>query len=419
MCAQGSSPVKFSIPDSTVWRAVYPCEQVGVNRPRANSFAPAGLTACRGPTSRSMAAPQILATLPVLAVLLILAASGCARSVKVTSHPYLVAVRYDVEPVFAAHGFPQAMDVIQGDFATIAEFGFPTALLQHIDPMDHPALLEGANEAGVRVILPVADAGFAQGGKPLGSQGSGKRMRTGRPAPPGWCTHPAFAGLVSRGSFGPILSAQAGVLSLNSDENGMPWIGRVAQADPGEPRPAALATLDTRALPLGSENSLLEGYLAWFHAGLASGQTGGLIVDRYRRPSGDPPGVIAPGEEPSPARAAAIKKLVDRARHWGPRLCRLAAQPVADRGENSTGFQVTALVGERRRYVLVFNPSLDRYGRGEVRLPELIAGVPAARAVEVPPSTSAAAGRVIDARGGRLTIPVTLRPGDAALFEVF
>ena len=167
------------------------------------------------------------------------------------------------------------------------------------------------------------------------------------------------------------------------------------------------------------DSSMVERLLADFHAGLIGGHMAGLVVDRYRRPIGDPPALVTSDDPPSPAHAAAVKKLLTRAKHWGPRLCRLVPEPMTACDLDADGVTVTALIGGPRRYVLVFNPSLEHYGRGEVRLPASIGGAPAARAVGVPASATVAAGGVFNVRQGRITIPVMLRPGDAALYEIF
>jgi hypothetical protein len=78
-----------------------------------------------------------------------------------------------------------------------------------------------------------------------------------------------------------------------------------------------------------------------------------------------------------------------------------------------------ALVRGKRRFVLVLNRSMERYARGNVLLPENLGGKAVTRAVEVPPSPAKAAGRVIEPQRGRITLPAALRPGDAALFEIF
>lgn len=106
-------------------------------------------------------------------------------------------------------------------------------------------------------------------------------------------------------------------------------------------------------------------------------------------------------------------------RHWGTRLYGFSAEPIANVTTDGINVQVTALERGRRRYVLVLNPAADRYARGRVLLPTMIGGAVANRAVEVLPSCDRAGGHVVDATRGRIALSVVLRPGDAALFEVF
>jgi hypothetical protein len=147
--------------------------------------------------------------------------------------------------------------------------------------------------------------------------------------------------------------------------------------------------------------------------------TAGLLLDRYRGLPGDGHAFTPPAEAFTPEQAAAIEALLARARKWGPRLLGLAAEPILGVVPGGPDVQLTALMRGAQRYVLVSNPSMDQYARGQVVLPGSIGGMPAHRAVEVPPTSGRVAGRVSDARGGRIALSVTLRPGDAALFEMF
>jgi hypothetical protein len=179
-----------------------------------------------------------------------------------------------------------------------------------------------------------------------------------------------------------------------------------------------MAIIDARALRDGPPGMAVERLLAKYHAALGAGQTGGVIVDRYMRLPGVPPGLTSPDEPLLPAHSSAIAALIQRARSWGPRLSALPARPLVSETDSSW-LTVTAFGRGARLYVLVFNTSEERFAREEVRLPASILDRSALRAVEVPPSTDCGAGRVIYAQRGQLLLPVELRPGDAALFEVF
>ncbi len=348
-----------------------------------------------------------------------LAIAGCAAAPKAATHRYILAVRYDVEPVLVGRDRHEALDLVRDDFNTIAKLGFTSALLWHVDPLDRGELLELAGDAGITIFMPGPDAGFVRCEYSRGPLDPGTVIGTVVGEPPRWCKHPAFAGLVSGQAFGADPAGRPRTLSLAVDANRIPWVRRLGGSG-GDGFPGwELTTIDTAGLQPDNEASLLQGYLARFHTGLAARRTAGLIVDRYRRTAGDPPGLTAAGQRFTPTESAAIKQLLIRARQWGPRLRELAARPLAVPGGGQADLKVTALTGQRRRYVLVFNSSADRYRRGEVRLPESIGKAPVVRAVEVPPSAGSPLGRVLDGQGGPITLPVTLRPGDAILFEVF
>jgi hypothetical protein len=183
-----------------------------------------------------------------------------------------------------------------------------------------------------------------------------------------------------------------------------------------EPRPAVI---DSRTVRDGPPGAAIERLLTQYHEALFAGQTGGVIVDRFMRLPGDPPGLTSPDDPLLPAHTAAIAELVQRARCWGPRLRGLSAVPLDAAISDSSRLTTTAFGHGARRHVLVFNRSADRFARQEVRLPASVLGASVQRAVEVPPSSARGAGRVIQAQRGQLTLPVELRPGDAALFEIF
>ena len=54
------------------------------------------------------------------------------------------------------------------------------------------------------------------------------------------------------------------------------------------------------------QGSATEQWLAQFHEGLAAGRTAGVVVERYRRPPGDPPDLATDHGPLPPARAAAL-----------------------------------------------------------------------------------------------------------------
>jgi len=274
---------------------------------------------------------------------------GCSvPRVAVDNGPYLIAVRYDVEPRLLGLENAARVDRIQRDLQAITGMGFNTVMLRHVEEAESASLRVSAAECGLRCLpLPV-------GGEKV------------------------------------------------------------------EPRVGGWAILDTAALDSGAAGSPLEGILAQYHAGLSAGQTEGVVVDRFFRFPGDPPGLASADDAPlTPARRAAIDELIQRARSWGPRIHQL--QPLSNTASvaASEELKLTTLVRGRRVYFLLVNTSTERYARCDVFLPEKVQGMTVSRVVEVPAAMDRGAGRVIHAQRGRITLPVTLRPCDAALFEVF
>ena len=356
-------------------------------------------------------------------VFALLAASfGCAamprftRSTPEVAGRYLVAMRYDVAPV-AARESPNTAGALVHDFQKIAELGFADVVIRHLDEGNRQAVLSAANRAGLMAVLPSR---------------KGKHYVTTGTLPDGCPDVESLARtVIAETAKQPALvptgidcgatdrtARRARSLCANLSRLGTPCVV-FGKASPAEGKDA-LIVIDTALEATGPDRSLLESWLAQYHRGLLAGRTAGLVVDRYRRMPGDPPGLAGSSGGPrSPAQAATIRELITRARSWGPRINRLAAGPIAATPSAGLKVQVTGLERPPRRYVLVFNPSPEHYARGQVALPETAGGARLSRAVEVPASKTELAGRVFKAATGRILLPVTLRPGDAALFELF
>lgn len=356
--------------------------------------------------------------LPVVALGLglALASGGCATVTPPPASPYLIAVRYDVEPRFVGSERPAAISTIRRDFHAIAERGFNGVVLHHVDDADRLAMLDIASGTGLKALIP--DRRFERyvliGLLPTGLPDVPELVRA---LPRTLTDHPALDALTVSAGRGPNAIRRAATVAavLRMRRLGCVLLGKNSRPADTE----GLVMIDAAVVDADQRGSLLQRLLAQFHAGLGDGFTSGLVVDRFR-PLPGYRSVMAPLGEPfTPAQAAAIDALVARARHWGPRLSGFAARPVVSAAVQGAHVQITALIKDRRRYVLISNSGDDVYARGEVVLPELVAGAPARRAVEVLPSTDRTAGRVVDAQRGRVTLSVSLRPGDASLFEIF
>jgi len=353
--------------------------------------------------------------------------SGCAIAPAAGPARYWIAARYDVEPRRSKTISVQdsrALDltseltrndgVIGNDFKAIADLGFSGVVLYHVEDGDRLTLLELADEVGLKAAVPDRrfDRFVVTGGLPPQCRDENPGAPGLREAPDDIIHHSAFNGYVVEGGRGSAARERSRKLCAQLVRNGTSCI---SLGDNGD---TPLAIIDARVVREGPPGTAVERLLAEYHAALCEGQTGGVIVDRFMRLPGDPPGLSSPDEPLLPAHSSAIAALIRRARCWGSRLSALPASPLIS-ATDSSWLTVTAFGRGARRYVLIFNTSTERFAREEVRLPALILDQAVLRAVEVPASTDRGAGRVIQAQHGQLQLPVELRPGDAALFEVF
>jgi hypothetical protein len=300
--------------------------------------------------------------------------------------------------------------VISNDFKAIAGLGFSGVVLYHVEDGDRRTLLELADEVGLKAAIPDRkfDRFVVTGELPPQFRDKNDLLRG---APDEIVQHSAFHGFVIEGGRGTAARERSRKLCAQLFRHGVPSIS-LGDND------SALAVIDAQAVREGPPGTALERLLANYHAALCAGQTGGVIVDRFIRLPGDPPGLTSPDEPLLPAHSSAIAALIQRARCWGPRLSALPTSSLIS-ATDSSWLTVTLFGQAARRYVLIFNTSEERFAREEVRLPASILNRSALRAVEVPPSTERGAGRVFHAQRGQLSLPVELRPGDAVLFEVF
>ena len=100
----------------------------------------------------------------LLALSLIAAVSGCrtAPLSAVPRVPYPVTMRYDVEPTIVAHGYRSGLDAIEQDFEQVAQLGFNSVALQHVDPSDRIEVNARAQDAGLLATNPDSARGDIQ-----------------------------------------------------------------------------------------------------------------------------------------------------------------------------------------------------------------------------------------------------------------
>lgn len=162
---------------------------------------------------------------------------------------------------------------------------------------------------------------------------------------------------------------------------------------------------------IGSSAGALRRELALFqlHRAMADGATGGLLLDCGTRRT-----AAECLEEADPA---ALHRVLDRATAWGGAIAGTKPAPLQMGLTVPHGMKAVCLVSSTRELLFVRNSSMTRFARGVVSVPAAERGG-ASRAIEIPSSPSAPAGRVIRARDGRIEIELALRPADAVLFRL-
>jgi hypothetical protein len=190
-------------------------------------------------------------------------------------------------------------------------------------------------------------------------------------------------------------------------------------APPDRPEmPAGLAAIRVTARGAAADEAA-RAWLGLYHAGLCAGGTDGLVLDAYAEVPGRDRGLVDPHAELTLARSAAVKRILGRARKWGPLLRGARPTDVHDVECPSADADVTLFVRGPRRFILVRNRSTDRFVRTTVQVPRPTGGAEGERAVEVAAEPGMVGGAVFPIRKGKIALDVDLAPGNASLFEVF
>lgn len=359
---------------------------------------------CGGDTAN----PIHLLSCAVIAV----GACGCETAPRAGVDRYLIAVRYDIEPVLTQHGYERGMETVRGDLAAAAELGFNCVVFRHAGDDDFRTLLDAAAEVGLNVALtPRACTYFVR----TGAGGRGGSAQLARELSDSIAAHPAFTALVVDGGGSDDAKMRGEWLVEAFERRGIPCVTwGTSQGNGG------LNTIRVAGDEGDGGRFLMEQLLVQFHAGLAAGLTSGLVIDDRHALPGEPPGLFDSSVPISAAKSAALRAVMTRAVRWGRRLFGAAAKPVGSAlPDDASEVTLTLLTQGHRRYALVVSTSRASFFRGDVAVPHTLDGVVYHRAVEVPSSAAQLAGRVVDARDGKLPLAVDLRPGDAALFELF
>ena len=402
--------------DRLVSGKVYPRRVVGVN--------PAAVGVCL----------WVGVTLPVLVGLPLAGGLGCTQHrAELTTPPgsafYPVGIWYGVESIPSLRHEQQGRR-LDADLATISRMGLNAVWFRHIDPDAFAAATATAHRHHLKVVLPDRQAQhyvmMGDSGPPTAPASwlrndDSSVIRSLWAVDLGRATDRTTAERIERiaASYHSALS-----LPLTFAQTSGPVPGSVsllasgaAPAERSAGRPLMALWCDHRVGESSTE--AVRRWLWQFHASLASGLTGGLVIDQYCTIPGLGPALADPDGDIGIERINAVKRMAARMKRWGPLLDRLDLPPPPAPPGADEALSITPFAKDKRRLLLVFNRSRSEYLRTTVTLEDMICGLPAQRLVEVPGDTDASLGEVTEARRGRLTLSVNIAPGDARLYEVF
>jgi hypothetical protein len=303
--------------------------------------------------------------------------------------------------------------------------GFNTVLFDYMEDQQALELLNAAAQSGLRAYLTDRDlhyyllTGMLRGVESL-DELIGAKLKP-------LAVQPAFTGVAILGGY-PRERAAAVCSALESA-----GIDCLVPGQSGYPtqRGTVVAWLDANA-PGNPNGSQIERLLLELNGELYAGWNDGLVIDFA--PDPDPPaslvsnpskldevaggGEFVASSNPR-SRIFAVESLLRRAKLWGARLRGFERQLISvDEQRRDPALLSAVFVRNPRRYLFVLNPSSQPV-RAPIRFPALLGGKPAMRAVGIPATADRIAGDVFEAHGADLSVNVNLRPGDAALFEIF
>ena len=269
---------------------------------------------------------------------------------------------------------PTARNELSNDLATIHELGFNTLFICP-DAASHTELIASvANEQRLTVTAPPIDLDL--------QAGSPSTVATDQPQ--------------AAASPPPELPSDEG----ESDDS---------HGQPSEPRAkGGLATISVLQR-ITKLDAPVAGWLNAYHRALAAGKTQGFIFDAFRSSAPGWAGIVTAAEQIPPRRAAAVKRVTERARHWGLRL-RGATTRTVDTDSNDSSVAIVHFSLPNRRYLMLWNRSPTGFARRTIPIRSGLGS--AKRLVGVPTDERTIMGNV-------LTVRTQLAPGDAVLYEVF
>lgn len=350
---------------------------------------------------------------------------------------YPVGIWYGVEPVCATwRGDPA--ERINMDLATVSRMGLNTVFCRHLDSGTLPAVTAAARRHHLKIVLPDRSAQYyvmTGKGEPRSSPAARLTDSSGTAAGVlcavdiGRAADRKSAERLERvaasyrfdpalpSTFAQTTSSLPGSVAFLA---AMP-VSHASEPVPAQGRPAGrpMMTLLCDHRPRQSSADAVRRWIWRFHAGLARGLTGGLVIDQYHSIPGRGSALVDADGLVDVQRINTIRRIADRMRRWGSMLDRLDQRPFVATTGIGEELSLTLFSRNRRRLLLVFNRSESEYVKTTVTLDAYIGALPTQHMVEVPGDASMALGAVTKASRGRITLRLNIAPGDARLYELF
>ena len=383
----------------------------------------------------------------VVAAVVVLA--GCAEQrpgvepvVRQRPQPYVMAVRYEVEPALRRVGFDWAEEAGK-DLAHIRKLGFDTVEAAWLTDEQMALMLPAAAEQKLAV------AASSQTLHDFITEGVGTESATGGSATPviPWAGNACVRAVVLMDQpTARLLPALEGVIAAVQPVLGLDagfWVGVDAEtlSTAVQLPPPAVAlvwrgvidreTLAEAASIVAGHRRLVQLELPWegdpaeesrrviaarasAWVGLAGGWTDGVVMSRYRSWAGRNNGLVETEQSMNRRDTAGIRKWLKQLELFGDRV--KGAHSVADAevlGEGDDALEVAVLIRGSFRWVLTYSRDTERVVTGTLRVPETWLGRSVSRVVNVQSL------KRFESSEGEVTIPVRIAPGEAMLFEAF
>lgn len=359
---------------------------------------------------------------------IVLLLSGCvtprkeARREPAQRTDYVLAARVDSQARSAGDGDASARSLQM--LQQIHSLGFNTVVLDYLSDDQRDLFLDAAATLGLQTYLADRDLHYYLLTEKVRGSDTLDQLVARRLAPV--ATHKAFAGAAIFGGYPP--QCVHNVVSA-LERSGIGYL--LPGQDNYDVKGASVAWLDANAAPPPGA-SQVEQLLLEFNVEIFAGWNDGVVIDFAPKADwvveaiSDTASAAALEDESASVPASgfksqvyAVESVLMRANRWARRLQGFQRVPLAGPGLRfDPALQAAVFVRDKRQYLFLVNQSSQPL-RTPVRLPVVLAGRPIARAVEVPVAAERMAGSVFETRGNELTLSISLRPGDAALFELF